>query len=66
MDERGVPLESDGKAHGPDCSCPECQRVENEVIVDRLGRPVDFEKECKGEGWRERLTRFVLKLNRPL
>ena len=53
VDERGVPLDG---GHGPACSCPECQEtreMENEVIVDKFGRPVDFSREWRRERRRQ-------------
>jgi hypothetical protein len=60
VDEHGLFLKSDDEGHDPTCSCPECQEIremENEVIVDKFGRPVDFEKEWKREKRRETLKR---------
>ncbi len=47
VDERGLPFKSGGEEHDPACSCPECREMremDNEVIVDRRRKPVNFKK----------------------
>ena len=57
--------------HGPGCDCAECRLVygdeymDRAVILDRRGRPVDFEKAARRERRRKQLERIARALRCP-